>query len=380
MISELSMTLLPEPVDPAISRCGIDSSAATLIRPLMSLPSEIVSARMRIVELVGFQNLAQADHLAPRVRNLDAHRRLAGDALDQDRFGLQAQAQVFGQRRDAAVLDAGFGLELERGHHRAGVDLHHGAVHVEFFELGFDAHRRFPSAPAESYGLRAGDFVQQLGGRQPVLGMLRHFRSGTARLASAARLGERVYCSARRKRSGGLRRGRLVFNFVNRNLFGSPAAARSAPARLCRFARSESARCEHVPPRDRACSARMRWLPRGCGAAFGPPAGALESGIAALLAPLIPAHARHHHVVHRNRQPARHDRHRESRDQVQRQNQRNGGQQHRSGHVQRRTQRSGQHDPHHASRRERARSGPPRRAKGKRGRNAQKEQTRLRGS
>ncbi len=39
MIIELSSTLLPEPVDPAISRCGIDSSALTLIRPLMSLPS-----------------------------------------------------------------------------------------------------------------------------------------------------------------------------------------------------------------------------------------------------------------------------------------------------------------------------------------------------
>jgi hypothetical protein len=33
--------------------------------------------------------------------------------------------KVFGQRGDAAVLDAGFGLELEGGHHRAGVDLHH---------------------------------------------------------------------------------------------------------------------------------------------------------------------------------------------------------------------------------------------------------------
>ena len=42
MIIELSMTLLPEPVEPAISRCGMDSSAATLMRPLMSLPSAMV--------------------------------------------------------------------------------------------------------------------------------------------------------------------------------------------------------------------------------------------------------------------------------------------------------------------------------------------------
>ena len=42
MIIVFSMTLLPDPVEPAISRCGMDSSAATLMRPLMSLPSEIV--------------------------------------------------------------------------------------------------------------------------------------------------------------------------------------------------------------------------------------------------------------------------------------------------------------------------------------------------
>ena len=43
MISELSITLLPDPVEPAISKCGIESSAATLMRPLMSLPSATVS-------------------------------------------------------------------------------------------------------------------------------------------------------------------------------------------------------------------------------------------------------------------------------------------------------------------------------------------------
>ena len=42
MISELIITDLPDPVDPAISTCGIVSSVATLIRPLMSLPIEIV--------------------------------------------------------------------------------------------------------------------------------------------------------------------------------------------------------------------------------------------------------------------------------------------------------------------------------------------------
>ena len=42
MIMELIMTLLPEPVEPAISRCGMVSRAATRIRPLISLPSGMV--------------------------------------------------------------------------------------------------------------------------------------------------------------------------------------------------------------------------------------------------------------------------------------------------------------------------------------------------
>ncbi len=49
MISEFSITLLPDPVEPAISRCGMASSAVTLMRPLMSLPSEIVSREAECV-------------------------------------------------------------------------------------------------------------------------------------------------------------------------------------------------------------------------------------------------------------------------------------------------------------------------------------------
>ena len=95
MIMELIMTLLPEPVEPAIRRCGIDSSAAMRMRPLMSLPSGDGEVRMRACEFVGLQHLPQGDQLAARVRDLDPDGRLAGNALDQDRLGLQPQAQVF---------------------------------------------------------------------------------------------------------------------------------------------------------------------------------------------------------------------------------------------------------------------------------------------
>ena len=150
------MTLLPDPVDPAISRCGMDSSAATRIRPLMSLPSGMVrrEADCANSSLSSIWRSAITSRLG--IGHLDAHGRLAGNALDENGFGLQAEAQIFGQVGDAAVFDAGFGLEFEGGDHRAGVDLHHVSKHVELFELGFDARRRFPSVPVRRKRLRAG--------------------------------------------------------------------------------------------------------------------------------------------------------------------------------------------------------------------------------
>ena len=98
MISELIITLLPEPVEPAISRCGMDSSAATLMRPLMSLPSEIVSGDGESRNSSDSRIWRRLMTSRLRVRHFDADRRLAGNALDQDRFGLQAEAEIFGQR------------------------------------------------------------------------------------------------------------------------------------------------------------------------------------------------------------------------------------------------------------------------------------------
>ena len=47
--------------------------------------------------------------------------------------------EILGEGGDAAVLDAGLGFEFEGGDHGAGVDLHHVAVHGEFFEFRLDA-------------------------------------------------------------------------------------------------------------------------------------------------------------------------------------------------------------------------------------------------
>src|ERR1019366_1422137 len=94
---------------------------------------------VRALELIGFQQLAQGDQLAPGIGHLNAYGGLARDALDQNGLGMQAEAEVFAEADNPGVLDAGFGLELEGGDHGPGVDLHHVAEHVELFEFGLDA-------------------------------------------------------------------------------------------------------------------------------------------------------------------------------------------------------------------------------------------------
>src|SRR6476659_3747600 len=94
---------------------------------------------MRVLEFVRFDDLAQADDLAARVRNFDAHGRLARNTLDQDRFRLKPEAEVFRKSRDAAVFNTGFGLELEGGDDGSGIDLHDRSQDVEFLKLCFYA-------------------------------------------------------------------------------------------------------------------------------------------------------------------------------------------------------------------------------------------------
>ena len=138
MIIELIMTLLPEPVDPAIKQVGHGFERCHANPAVDILAERNGQVRMRLAELVGFQHLPQRNQFAPGVGNLDAHRRLAGNALDQDRFRLQPQAQIFGEVNNAAVLHPGVGLEFESRDHRTRIDLHHVAEHVELFELALD--------------------------------------------------------------------------------------------------------------------------------------------------------------------------------------------------------------------------------------------------
>ena len=125
--------------------------------------------RCGAVELVRFKDLAQADDLALGIRHFDADGRFAGNALDQNRFGLQAEAQVFRQRGDARVFHACFRLELERRDDWPGIDLRDGTEDVEFLKLRFDFGGGFLEFLAVEGGAR-DRLLQQRGGRQAEIG------------------------------------------------------------------------------------------------------------------------------------------------------------------------------------------------------------------
>src|SRR6266404_2164707 len=75
------------------------------------------------------------------IRYLDAHRGFSGNTLDQDGLGFQCQAEIFREARDPTVLDAGFGLELVRCDHRAGINLRDAPADIELLALLFDGAR-----------------------------------------------------------------------------------------------------------------------------------------------------------------------------------------------------------------------------------------------
>ena len=96
-----------------------------------------------LAELTRLNHFAQGDDFALAVGNLDADRRFAGDAFDQNRFALERETKVLGKAQHLGVLDTRIGFEFKRRHDRAGVDLHDRATDFEFFELDLNAVRDF---------------------------------------------------------------------------------------------------------------------------------------------------------------------------------------------------------------------------------------------
>src|SRR6185437_910398 len=90
-----------------------------------------------------FDNFAQRNRLAMRVRNLDSYSGFSGDALDKNRFRPQREAQIVSKSGDAAVLDSRFRFQFERGDHRPGVDLRDVSGYVELRAFLLDGARIF---------------------------------------------------------------------------------------------------------------------------------------------------------------------------------------------------------------------------------------------
>ena len=165
MIMALMATDLPEPVEPAMSTCGMAARSAVTMRPLMSLPSAMASLDLDLRERLALDHVAQPDGLAVVVGDLDADGGFAGHALDQDGLGGHGEAEVVGETGDARVLDAGVGTELEGGDDGAGIDLRDLAIDAE---LGALLHQ---GAGFVAQGLLADDggfvgAVEQRGRRQ----------------------------------------------------------------------------------------------------------------------------------------------------------------------------------------------------------------------
>ena len=97
-MSALTMTLLPEPVAPAISRCGILARSTAWALPATSRPRANVSFEPERREVDLLEDPPQGDDVEVLVRDLDADRALARDRrLDPERAGGEGHRQVVGQ-------------------------------------------------------------------------------------------------------------------------------------------------------------------------------------------------------------------------------------------------------------------------------------------
>ena len=145
MLESIAFTLtdLPVPVEPAISRCGIVARSYDERLAVDGLAERQRQLRLRSPVRIGLEQLAQRDLLAVRIGNLDADRRLAGNAIDQHRLGLHRQAEVVGQAGDLAVFHAGVRLELVGRDDRARVNLDDRALDRELAALLLEQARAF---------------------------------------------------------------------------------------------------------------------------------------------------------------------------------------------------------------------------------------------
>ena len=135
---------LPEPVVPAIRRCGMRARSVQTALPAMSLPSQTES---------GLAEAGSSSKMSPsvtrfgrQVGDLDADRLLAGDRRqDADLGGGERVGEVVLEVGDLGDLGAGRQLQLVASHARAGDLADDVRLDAEVSE-GLDQYLRDPLA------------------------------------------------------------------------------------------------------------------------------------------------------------------------------------------------------------------------------------------
>ena len=119
------------------------------------------------------EDLRQADHLPLGVRQLERHRRLAGDRLDHaDAHQAQRARQVLREVDDLRALHAGGRLDLVARDDRAGRGGHHAHLDAEVLQLLLDEARGHLERLGRHRLHAAGSGVEQVDLRQLGVGQL----------------------------------------------------------------------------------------------------------------------------------------------------------------------------------------------------------------
>ena len=156
----------------------------------MSLPSATGRARVAVAELLAFEQFAQVDGLALRVRDFDADHGLSGQRGDDaHRQRAQREREIVLETHDPLDLDPRRGLELVHRDHGARVHLHDVAAHAEVRELLLENPRVHDQAVAVVGAgaarrlLEHRDVGEPIGSVRPMLAEREALLAGAARRA-----------------------------------------------------------------------------------------------------------------------------------------------------------------------------------------------------
>ncbi len=137
----LIATDLPEPVVPAIKRCGMRARSTMMESPPIFLPRHSGSFATDFVVVLDRQQFAQIDLFAMRVRQFDADGVAARNHRDARRKRAHRTGDVVGQPDHPRRFDAGCGFEFVQRHHRTRMSLDDFAADAEIAEHAFQRAR-----------------------------------------------------------------------------------------------------------------------------------------------------------------------------------------------------------------------------------------------